>query len=193
MSHLPNLPTRQSVETLLNHLTADADDIAHIRQYIESLHRRIDQLESVLADVNPDLDASHSQSINSPRTPPTNGKPLILIVEDDIAINTMIKSIVESEGYAALSAETGQDGLDLASKYTPDLIICDIHLPGMHGLDVVRNFKAIPRLENIPIIMLTADLFKADASFELGADEYVMKPIRKNQLMGYITKYLATV
>lgn len=193
MSHLPNLPNRQSVETLLNHLTADADDIAHIRQYIESLHQRIDQLESVLADVNPDLDASHPQSINSPRTPPTNGKPLILIVEDDIAINTMIKSIVESEGYAALSAETGQDGLDLASKYTPDLIICDIHLPGMHGLDVVRNFKAIPRLENIPIIMLTADLFKADASFELGADEYVMKPIRKNQLMGYITKYLATV
>lgn len=186
-------PTSQSIHQLLDTIDLDPQTIEQIRRYIESLEERITQLEDILADVNPELDLSYPSKTATTPPPAEIQKPLILIVEDDLAINAMIKSIVESEGYAALSAETGQDGLDIASHHTPNLIICDIHLPGMHGLEVVRNFKAIPRLENVPIIMLTADLFKAEASFELGADEYIMKPIRKNQLMSYITKYLATV
>ncbi len=193
MNQKSDHPTSDSVNQLLDSLDVDISKIQHIRDYIHQLENRIQQLEDILADVNPDIDILSSLPVESTKPADTDDKQLILIVEDDIAINHMVKSIVESEGYASITAETGQDGLDLAGRYTPHLIICDIHLPGMHGLEVIRHFKAIPRLEHVPIIMLTADLFKAEASFELGADEYLMKPIRKKQLMGYITKYLATV
>lgn len=193
MTQLQRLPTAKSVKALLDSLDLAPQHTKHIQAYITQLEQRVDKLEKILAEVNPEVDLDYDHSSVSDATPVDTQKPLILIIEDDVAINSMIKSIIESEGYSALSAETGQDGLDIAGHHTPDLLILDIHLPGMHGLDVIRNFKAVPRLEAVPIIMLTADLFKAEASFELGADEYIMKPIRKNQLMSYITKYLATV
>ena len=120
-------------------------------------------------------------------------KTTILVIEDDISIGIMIKAIAESDGFIALVAETGKAGIALAEEYIPDLIICDVHLPGMHGLEVVKILKAHPDLTDIPVLMLTADIFKAEESFEIGVSEYILKPIRKNQLLGYINKYISTV
>ncbi len=116
----------------------------------------------------------------------------ILVIEDDISIGIMIKAIAESDGFIALVAETGTAGITLAEEYIPDLIICDVHLPGMHGLEVVKILKAHPDLTDIPVLMLTADIFKAEESFEIGVSEYILKPVRKNQLLGYINKYIST-
>ena len=194
METLPDNPSEESIAYVLDHIQAPAEYIEHIHQYIQQLQDEIAHLQSgKFNEFSPLRHEQHHANPASPQPEDTSTPPdklTILIVEDDVSINVMIKTIVEAEGYTALTAENGRDGIDLALSHTPDLIICDIHLPGMHGLDVIRAFKQAPSLKDKPILMLTADLFKAEESFDIGADEYILKPIRKNQLMLYVSKYL---
>ena len=191
MKKLPENPTYESVKFALEKLTGPAEYKSHIQTYIE----RIYDYESAVQTTHRPIKDQTSPSSSSPQAleieVPNNTNPTVLIVEDDIAINEMLQAFIKREGYRVLTAETGRAGIKLATQHIPDLIICDIHLPGMHGLDVIRGFKANEQLSNTPILMLTADIFKADESYDIGANEYILKPIRKNQLMKYVDKYLA--
>lgn len=99
----------------------------------------------------------------------------ILIIEDEPELVRVLRSYLEMSGFSVLSAGRGDTGLSIWEHKQPDLVILDLNLPGMDGLDVAREIR---RSSNIPLIMLTARVEEADQliGLELGADDYIPKP-----------------
>jgi len=108
----------------------------------------------------------------------------ILIVEDEKDIRNLIEWHLQTEDYSVLKAGDGIKGLDLAVEHIPDLIILDLMLPGMDGLNVCKALKKNPKTENIPVVMLTAKGEEVDriVGLELGADDYMVKPFSPREL-----------
>ena len=105
-------------------------------------------------------------------------KPRILIIEDERALTEVLVYNLNREGYETIVANDGQEGLRRAQTLLPDLIILDLMLPLMNGLEVCRELKAGERTRAILILMLTAKAEETDqvVGFSLGADDYVTKP-----------------
>src|SRR6187200_2821683 len=109
----------------------------------------------------------------------------ILVVDDEPRIAEICRDYLERAGFTVLSAGNGADAVSLARSKQPDLIVLDIGLPTMDGLDVTR---AIRRHSNVPIIMLTARVEESDklAGLELGADDYLTKPFSPRELVARV-------
>ena len=109
----------------------------------------------------------------------------ILVVEDDPATAKSITMMLESADMVVDSTDLGEDGLEIGKLYDYDLIILDLMLPGIDGLEVARRLKQNTATNTIPIVMLTAKGEEADvvAGLELGADDYVTKPFSPRILM----------
>lgn len=109
----------------------------------------------------------------------------ILIVEDSPVNMLLTVAILERAGHVALKAETAAEGLAIARSQRPDLILMDIQLPDMDGLEATRLVRADPRISDVPIIALTAFAMKGDAEVmrEAGCDGYVTKPIRYQEFL----------
>ncbi len=105
-------------------------------------------------------------------------KPNILIIEDEEDIRELVKYNLQRENFAVLEAETGEAGLKMVERTIPDLILLDLMLPGMDGLEICRILKREERTRHIPIVMMTARGEESDivAGLELGAEDYVVKP-----------------
>jgi DNA-binding response OmpR family regulator len=114
----------------------------------------------------------------------------VLIVEDDKAMSVALCDGLASEGFEVISAVNGEDGLSLASARTPDVIVLDVMLPRLNGLDLCRKLRAAG--DNVPIIMLTARGQEADRvlGLKLGADDYVTKPYSARELRARIKAVL---
>ncbi|MBN1148731.1 MAG: response regulator transcription factor [Anaerolineales bacterium] len=99
----------------------------------------------------------------------------ILIIEDELELVKVLRSYLEKSGFTVLTANRGDTGLSTWEHKRPDLVILDLNLPGMDGLDVAREMR---RKANTPIIMLTARVEETDQliGLELGADDYIPKP-----------------
>jgi len=99
----------------------------------------------------------------------------ILIIEDEPELVKVLRSYLEQAGFGVLSAQRGDSGLSLWESKKPDLVLLDLNLPGMDGLDVARSIR---RTSSTPVIMLTARVEEADqlVGLELGADDYITKP-----------------
>jgi DNA-binding response OmpR family regulator len=112
----------------------------------------------------------------------------ILIVEDDRDIADLIAHYLERAGHQARIAPNGGDGLAAARDRTPDVIVLDLMLPGLDGLEICRALRADVRTSRVPIIMLTARAEESDriAGLELGADDYVTKPFSPKELVARI-------
>jgi two-component system phosphate regulon response regulator PhoB len=108
----------------------------------------------------------------------------ILVVEDEADIRQILAYNLGQAGYEILVADRGEQALALARENRPDLVLLDLMLPDMSGLDVCRNFKSESSLRDIPVIMLTARSEEIDrvVGFELGADDYVVKPFSVREL-----------
>jgi len=106
----------------------------------------------------------------------------ILIVDDELRIVEGVRKYFEQAGFDVLAAYDGPTGLSLALAETPDLVVLDLMLPGLDGLDVCRELR---RASNVPIIMLTARVEETDklVGLELGADDYVTKPFSPRELV----------
>lgn len=113
----------------------------------------------------------------------------ILIVEDENELVKILRSYLEAAGFTVLSATRGDLGLSVWEKERPDLVLLDLNLPGMDGLDVAR---AIRRKGETPIIMLTARVEEADRliGLELGADDYVTKPYSPREVVARVRAVL---
>ena len=123
----------------------------------------------------------------------TPRKQRILVVDDTKDILLVVSRRLQSWGYEAYTAESGEEGLQLAAKHLPDLILLDIMMPKMKGRDVCVRLKADPKTANIPVIFLTA-LGLADhvrAGMDLGADDYIVKPFEVDELRERIAVCLA--
>jgi len=109
----------------------------------------------------------------------------ILIVEDEADILQLIDWHLRSEGYTTYTATDGNKGLDKAEAKIPDLILLDLILPGMDGLEVCKSLKKNSKTQNIPVVMLTAKGEEVDriVGFELGADDYIVKPFSPRELI----------
>ena len=106
----------------------------------------------------------------------------VLIVDDDENIVQLARLYLERDDYEVSVAFDGPDGLELARRIRPDVVVLDLMLPGLNGLDVCRELR---RDSNVPIIMLTARTTEADklTGLDMGADDYVTKPFSPRELL----------
>ena len=113
-------------------------------------------------------------------------KAHILIVDDDPRITDLLRRVLAYEGYSVTTAATGQEALNRVLERPPDLIILDIMLPGLNGLEVAKRLRAAG--DNIPILMLTARDTVADRvqGLETGADDYLVKPFAPEELVARV-------
>jgi len=120
------------------------------------------------------------------------GKPTILVVDDEEDIRELVELNLAREGYGVLTCETGEDALKLAGAKLPNLVILDLMLPGIDGLEVCRKLKSDPKTERIPIVILTAKGDDADivSGLELGAEDYVTKPFSGKVLVARVRRIL---
>jgi two-component system phosphate regulon response regulator PhoB len=116
----------------------------------------------------------------------------ILIVEDEEEIRELVVYNLGKQGYQAIPAETGEEGLRLIRSEKPDLIVLDLMLPGVDGLEVTRTLKRDPATAAIPLVMLTAKGEESDivTGLELGADDYLTKPFSPRVLTARIRAVL---
>jgi two-component system alkaline phosphatase synthesis response regulator PhoP len=116
----------------------------------------------------------------------------IMVVDDNPDIITIVKTILEGKGYNVLSASSGQELLNLLNNQKPDLIILDIMMPEMDGLEVLGRLKGVTETASIPVILLTAKVQYEDVlgGYKLGADYYITKPFTSTQLVNGINLLL---
>jgi phosphate regulon transcriptional regulator PhoB len=119
-------------------------------------------------------------------------KRTILTIDDEKDLLELVRYNLEREGYCVKSASDGEAGLALAQRDAPDLILVDLMLPGMDGLEVCRRLRSNPQTAAIPLIMLTAKSAESDrvVGLELGADDYVTKPFSTRELIARIRALL---
>src|SRR5262249_49469030 len=105
-------------------------------------------------------------------------KPRILIIEDERGLTEVLSYNLHREGYDVVVAHDGQGGLRKAQMQLPDLVLLDLMLPTMDGLEICRELRAGERTRTVPILMLTAKAEETDqvVGFTMGADDYVTKP-----------------
>jgi two-component system alkaline phosphatase synthesis response regulator PhoP len=120
----------------------------------------------------------------------TNQK--ILIVDDEPDILELVEYNLKKEGYTVYTASNGQEGITLAKKVHPDLIVLDIMMPKMDGIEACRLMRAIPEFKNTFMVFLTArsEEYSEIAGFNVGADDYIAKPIKPRALISRINAIL---
>jgi DNA-binding response OmpR family regulator len=104
--------------------------------------------------------------------------PKVLIVEDDSGARRMIEFTLQQEGFEVITAANGREGLERAQNEQPDVIVMDIMMPVMGGLEACLRLKEVPTTSHIPILVLTAKTTESDRTYCMmaGADDYVAKP-----------------
>ncbi len=117
----------------------------------------------------------------------------ILVIEDEADLRASIVRFLLAEGYEVLVAGNGEEGVEVAVKEMPDLIICDIAMPQMDGFGTLFSLRENVTTTHIPFIFLTASdrVYDRKFGFELGANEYITKPFSFDTLMAVIRKRLS--
>ena len=116
----------------------------------------------------------------------------IVIIEDDESIREMLRYYFHSVGYEVACFESGEEYFEKGGDYKPSLFILDIMLPGMDGLEILRRVRTDARLEDTPVLMLTARTSEMDKvkGLETGADDFVVKPFGIMELQAWVTALL---
>jgi two-component system cell cycle response regulator DivK len=117
---------------------------------------------------------------------------LILIVEDNERNLKLVRDVLQVKGYTTIEARTAEDGIKLAAERQPELILMDIQLPGMNGIDALRVLRADPSTAKIPVVAVTASVMQQDRKLitEAGFDGYIGKPIAIKEFLGAVRKAL---
>lgn len=119
----------------------------------------------------------------------------ILVVDDEEPIQELLKFNLEKEGYQVLIASDGSEALTVLEEKQPELLVLDIMLPGMSGLDVLNKLRKDPKFADLPVIMLTAKGEEIDKvlGLEIGADDYITKPFSPRELVARIRARLRRI
>jgi CheY-like chemotaxis protein len=185
-------------------LGVGADDFlpkpVHADDLIQKLEKYL-QIEWVYETVpeksgNGTLSTIHNQN-SSVVTPEsiivgiTGNKRKILLVDDNRENRSIIVNLLSDIGFQITEATNGQDGLDKAVKVKPDLIITDLSMPVMNGLEMIRHLRMLP-FEDLPIIVSSASVFESDQheSLEVGGNDFLPKPVQADELFQKLQKHL---
>lgn len=116
----------------------------------------------------------------------------VLLVEDNAMNSRLAQFVLERGGFEVLQAATAEAGIQIANEREPDIILLDLHLPGMDGLSAARLLKQSPKTSHIPIVALTAHAMQGDEErvVEAGCAGYITKPIDTRQLADTVAGYL---
>ena len=118
----------------------------------------------------------------------------ILIVEDNERNMKLARDVLQSKGYATLEAVTGEDGVRMAIETKPDLVLMDIQLPGINGIEALRQVRADPACARIPVVAFTASVTPTDRSqiSAAGFDGFLSKPINLKEFLDTVKRVLET-
>ena len=119
-------------------------------------------------------------------------KGTVLVIDDERDLIELVRYNLDKEGFDVVAASDGTSGLEIATKHKPNLVVLDLMMPGMDGLEVCRRMRADERTRRIPVIMLTAKAAEADrvVGLEMGADDYVTKPFSPRELIARVKAVL---
>jgi len=117
---------------------------------------------------------------------------LVLIVEDNARNLKLVRDVLQVKGYSTIEAGTAEDGIKLAGERKPDLILMDIQLPGMNGIDALKALRKDPATAKIPVVAVTASVMQQDRKHitEAGFDGYVGKPINIKEFLEAVRRAL---
>ncbi len=114
--------------------------------------------------------------------------PLVLLIDDDVTIHDLVKRFLRKEGFRTVCAQNGPEGLELARKLQPSIIVLDVMMPTMDGWSVLTLLKSDPEAADIPVVMLTM-VDNKEMGFSLGVDDYMLKPIERTSFVSVLRKY----
>ena len=111
--------------------------------------------------------------------------PRVLVVDDDPQVLRLMRVNLELEGYDVVSAPDGEQALEAVITENPDVVVCDVMMPGIDGLTVLRNLRSNPHTKKIPFVVVSAKAQRSDikAALEMGADKYITKPFDPQELL----------
>jgi CheY-like chemotaxis protein len=121
------------------------------------------------------------------------GFKTVLYIEDNFQNRRLVRKILQSRGYAVIEAEDGLAGLEMVRTLKPPLVLLDIGLPGMDGLEVAAQIKADANLRDVFVVALTASAMRGDRERFLaaGCDDYISKPVQATELISKVDAYLS--
>ena len=119
-------------------------------------------------------------------------KGTILVIDDEKDLIELVRYNLEKEGFDVIAATDGQSGLEVVKKHRPDLVVLDLMMPGLDGLQVCQQLRSDPRSGRVPVIMLTAKATEADrvVGLEMGADDYIVKPFSPREVVARVKAVL---
>lgn len=117
---------------------------------------------------------------------------VVLVVDDEADVLELVRYNLEKNGYRVITAVTGEEAVKKAMSALPNLVVLDLMLPGIDGLEVCKQLKSNPKTENIPVVMLTAKGEESDVvvGLEVGADDYITKPFSPKVLIARVRRIL---
>jgi two-component system response regulator MtrA len=120
-------------------------------------------------------------------------QPVVLAADDDEDILALVAFRLERSGYTVIQARDGQEALELALAEKPDLAVLDVMMPGVSGLDAIKQIRSDPDLADLPVILLTARAQESDVEtgFDSGADDYITKPFSPRELASRVEALLS--
>ena len=138
-------------------------------------------------------DAHHSDEVplREPEREREAGRKCVLVVEDNPLNMKLFRALLESQSYRALAASEGELGLELARGHDPDLIIMDVQLPDLSGIEIIRALKADERTRHIPVVAITASMPNEEERVRAaGADGFMLKPIGTAEFLSLTRSFL---
>ena len=119
-------------------------------------------------------------------------RPIVVVADDDRAIRKLFRTVLEREGFAVRLAEDGREALELAREPDVAVLLLDINMPGMDGLEALRELRADRALQTLPVILVTGSTTEADRleGIDSGADDVVIKPVSITELVDRVRAQL---
>ena len=121
-----------------------------------------------------------------------NRAPMVMVVDDSLTVRRVTQRMLVREGYRVVTAKDGLDALERLAEERPAVLLSDIEMPRMDGFDLVRNVRADPRLQGLPVVMITSRIAQKhrDYAAELGVDHYLGKPYSEEELLSLVSRYV---
>jgi two-component system cell cycle response regulator DivK len=118
----------------------------------------------------------------------------VLYVEDNLQNKRLVRKVLKSKGYEVLEAEDGVTGVEMARSMVPDLILMDINIPGIDGMEATARIKSAPETKHVPVVALTANAMRGDRErvMAAGCDEYLDKPVHNAKLIATVQRFIGS-